>query len=238
MLRSGAETYRVEDTVTRILSIHNFSRTDIFVTPTIITASVTNKGVPVTAIRRIKDRVNRLDKIELINQLSRDYVNKTYSTEQAKLRLREIDAIAPYSFWLIFWMSGISAGCFAAMFNGGVMEFIVCLVTGCFISYVQRVLSNRGVVRYLTLFIVSFCIGSIVMSILYFYPILSMDAMIIGCIMTLVPGVAFTNAIRDTIGDELISGMSRAVEALCIALVIAVGVSLPITIYLMLGGTL
>ena len=56
--------------------------------------------------------------------------------------------------------------------------------------------------------------------------------------MPLVPGVAFTNAVRDTIGDELISGISRAVEALFIAIAIAAGVGVAMSIGLYLGGIL
>ncbi|MGL5677140.1 MAG: threonine/serine exporter family protein, partial [Cellulosilyticaceae bacterium] len=68
--------------------------------------------------------------------------------------------------------------------------------------------------------------------------LLNSEAIVIGCIMSLVPGVAFTNAIRDTIGDELLSGISRGVEALFIAVAIAAGVGIPMIIGLFLGGIL
>ena len=40
MLRSGAETYRVEDTIERILSAHNLEVIEAFVTPTGIFATI------------------------------------------------------------------------------------------------------------------------------------------------------------------------------------------------------
>ena len=49
------------------------------------------------------------------------------------------------------------------------------------------------------------------------------DKIIIGSIMLLVPGLAITNAIRDTIAGDLLAGISRAVEAFLIAIAIAIG---------------
>ena len=43
-----------------------------------------------------------------------------------------------------------------------------------------------------------------------------LDPIIIGSIMPLVPGVAITNAIRDTIQGDLVAGNSRATEAFLI----------------------
>ena len=54
---------------------------------------------------------------------------------------------------------------------------------------------------------------------------LSADNMIIGSIMPLVPGIAITNAIRDIQQDDILSGMSRAVESLMIAVLIGAGIA-------------
>ena len=41
--------------------------------------------------------------------------------------------------------------------------------------------------------------------------------------MLLVPGLAITNAIRDTIAGDLVSGLARAIEAFLVAIGIAIG---------------
>ena len=51
----------------------------------------------------------------------------------------------------------------------------------------------------------------------------NLDQTIIGSIMLLVPGLAITNAIRDTIAGDLLSGLTRAAEAFLVAISIAVG---------------
>ena len=60
-----------------------------------------------------------------------------------------------------------------------------------------------------------------------------MNNVIISTIMLLVPGLAFTNAIRDTVSGDLLSGLSRIVEALLTAVALAVGSGL---VFMLLGG--
>ena len=66
----------------------------------------------------------------------------------------------------------------------------------------------------------------------------NVESMVIGCIMPLLPGVAFTTAVRDAIGDELLSGISRGVEALLVAVAIASGVGVSLGLSYWLGGLL
>lgn len=42
--------------------------------------------------------------------------------------------------------------------------------------------------------------------------------------MLLVPGIAITNSLRDIIGGDFVSGLSRMIEAILIAASIAIGV--------------
>ena len=51
----------------------------------------------------------------------------------------------------------------------------------------------------------------------------SADGTIIGVIMLLVPGVAITNAIRDTIGGDLVAGVARGADAFMSAAAISIG---------------
>jgi uncharacterized membrane protein YjjP (DUF1212 family) len=67
---------------------------------------------------------------------------------------------------------------------------------------------------------------------------IQIEPIVIGCIMPLVPGVAFTNAVRDVIGDELLSGISRATEALLMAVSLAAGIGISLSIGFKLGGLL
>ncbi len=61
----------------------------------------------------------------------------------------------------------------------------------------------------------------------------SLDNVIISVDMLLVPGLAITNAIRDTVSGDLVSGLARTAEAIFIAVGIAVGSGM---IFMLLGG--
>ena len=125
------------------------------------------------------------------------------------------------------------------MFAGRLLEFLIAIATGLLVAHFQFVLKAKELVSYFVLFMVSLIVGVVITFTTLFAPdIINSEAIVIGCIMSLVPGVAFTNAIRDTIGDELLSGISRGVEALFIAIAIAAGVGLPMSIGLYLGGLL
>ena len=240
MLKSGAETYRVEDTICRILSHHSFDKVDTFVTPTVVMATIKNKEIPnSTTLTRIKNRSTRMDKIELINQLSRNYVEDNLSLEEAVATLKEIDLTPPYSMKAITLATAFSSASFSLMFNGGLLEFIAAFAIGFCACILQSHLKSKEIVNYLTLFVVSLFIGSIIALLsLFLDSILDVESLVIGSIMPLVPGLAFTNGIRDTIGDELLSGMSRLAEAVFIAVAIASGIGIPMRVGLYLGGIL
>ena len=53
--------------------------------------------------------------------------------------------------------------------------------------------------------------------------ITSVDNVIIGNIMTLIPGLGLTNALRDLFTGDSIAGLLRTIEAVLIALAIAAG---------------
>ena len=63
-----------------------------------------------------------------------------------------------------------------------------------------------------------------------------LNYMIIGSIMPLVPGVPFTNAIRDIADGDYISGAVRMLDALLVFLCIAIGVGMGIAVMSRLTG--
>jgi uncharacterized membrane protein YjjP (DUF1212 family) len=67
----------------------------------------------------------------------------------------------------------------------------------------------------------------------------SIDMIIIGAIMTLVPGVGITNIMRDIISGDVITGTNKIAEVLLIAVAIAVGIALPLSAFTnLMGGVL
>lgn len=240
MLRSGAETYRVEDTITRILESHSFQSVDTFVIPTGIMVTVENKDLTLsTKVVRVKNRSTRLDRVEGLNQLSRDYVSRLITLDEGYTRLKEIEQSSSYSpLTVIFWI-GISCSFFAVMFNAGILEFILSFFIGLGVGLLQYRLGKKQIVNFFVLFICSLFLGFSVMFCHLIFPgPLNIEPIVIGCIMPLLPGVAFTTAVRDAISDELISGIARGVEALLMAVALAAGIGISFSMSYWLGGLL
>ena len=238
MLKSGAETYRVEDTIMRILSSHHFEKADIFVTPTGIMATIRDASFsPCSIICRVKNRSTRLDRVEEINQLSRDYVEGKISIYEASSTLKKIENLPAYSPPVQMYITGLCCISVCLMFGGGIKEVITSFFIGILVAQTLFFLKQKKLVNFFILFIISICVGLIAsIASLLFKGTLHIESMIIAGIMPFVPGVSFTNAVRDVIGDELLAGISRAVEAFLIALAIAAGIGLSMSIGISIGG--
>ena len=232
MLRNGAETYRVEDTIERICkSRKEVKYANVFSTPTGIFVSIEFGEEVLSHIMRIKSTKIDLNKIDQVNQFSREFVNSQMSTEEGLKRLREIDKIEDYKPIIKYLAGGISCSFFSLLFQGGYREFL----SSFFIGFIVTLIVGR-LNKYKVTFFISNFIGAIIASVLSISISnigfsQNINAMIIASIMPLVPGVAITNAMRDTISGDFVSGLSRAIEAIFSALAIAFGVGFVLNIY-------
>lgn len=233
MLKNGAETYRVEDTIERIMkSRKSIKFADAFVTPTGIFASLEYEDEVFTYLVRIKSIRINLNKINLVNEFSREFVSTSMSIDEGFDKLRNIDKQGTYSLILNSIFGGLSCGFLSFMFGGNTFDFLASMIIGFIV-----VLSVNKIAKYKLSFFINNFIGSAIatfLSIAAFTVGLAddMNVVIIASIMPLVPGVAITNAMRDTISGDFVSGLSRGMEAIFSALSIAFGVGFILNIYL------
>ena len=70
MLRSGAETYRVEDTINHILRTADTETVEASVMMTGIVATIGNPDMePITVIKRVQKRGTNLNRIMRVNEI-------------------------------------------------------------------------------------------------------------------------------------------------------------------------
>lgn len=223
ILENGGETYRVEETIWRVCKTFGAEEAESFVTPTGILASIYHEGETYSLVKRISNRTVDLDKIDLVNDLSRNIKLKKLSVSDFKKELLIIDKNQRYSFTISLLFSALAAGSFTILFGGNIKDMFAAFLIG----LVIRLITIKGS----DLDINQFFINSISASVAAFLAIIlfkiniasHLDETIIGSIMLLVPGLSLTNAIRDTIAGDLVSGLTRAAEAFLIAISIAIG---------------
>lgn len=227
MAQSGAETYRVEDTMVRILKTSNCQAVEVYATTTGIVATLSDPSIePITGVKRISNRSNNLSRINEVNQISRNICDSKTSAEEAYEQLISCASSKIYSKHILALATIISMAGFAGLFGGSLFDGVVAAVNGIFIVIIARLAENRINNTFLVDVAKSFAIAFITMICVGCIKDTHSGIIIIGSIMPLVPGIPITNAIRDTLQGDYNSGTARAVEAFVISLGIALGVGI------------
>ncbi|MDN3017556.1 threonine/serine exporter family protein [Paenibacillus sp. BSR1-1] len=226
MLQSGGETYRVEDTMMRIAASFGIEKTHSYVTPTGIIFSAEGAEPTKTKLIRISERSTDLKKVAMVNSVSRRISSGELKLEEALNQLKEIDSLnLTFPFMVQVAAASLASGCFMIMFNGGWNDFIPSLISGG-IGYLSFIYFHRFIpIKFFSEFLASFVIG--LMSFIFVKIGIGhqLDKIIIGSVMTLVPGLLVTNAIRDLMAGHLVSGLSKGAEAFLTAFAIGAGIA-------------
>jgi uncharacterized membrane protein YjjP (DUF1212 family) len=226
MLQSGAETYRVEDTMMRIAKAFGIEETQSYVTPTVIIFSADAIQPTITKLVRILDRTTDLSKVALVNSISRQISEGELTHIKALQLLKEIDT-SKFTFPFIVQVlaAAVTSGCFLIMFDGKWSDFLPSLISGG-LGYFSAIYFHKLVpIKFFAEFIASFIIGLVAFLSLKAGFGHELDKIIIGSVMPLVPGVLITNAVRDLMAGHLVSGLSKGAEALLTAFAIGSGIA-------------
>lgn len=226
MLRSGAEIYRVEDTIERILKISELTITKGFVTSTgIIVTIVDNEDNAITMAGKVNERNTNLNHIYLANNISRSLCKGELTIEEAYQELLLIEKKKEYSDKLLYLCIIITTTFFTVRIGGNIYECLLSALNGGIIVVcimLSEKIKLNGLVNILvTSLLLAFT--TIVINILSKGNI-NLERIISSSIMPMVPGVAITNAVRDTLQGDCVSGGARIIEAFALVTVIAVGI--------------
>ncbi|SMQ65356.1 Uncharacterized membrane protein YjjP, DUF1212 family [Bacillus sp. OV166] len=226
MLQSGGETYRVEDTMMRIAAAFGIESTHSYVTPTGIIFSAEGTEPTKTKLIRISERSTDLKKVSMVNSISRKITGGEVNLKEAMENLKEIDSLNltfPFRFQVA--AASLASGCFMIMFEGGWNDFIPAMISGG-MGYLSFVHFHRFVpIKFFSEFLASFVIGLLSFLFVKIGVGQQLDKIIIGSVMTLVPGLLVTNAIRDLMAGHLVSGLSKGAEAFLTAFAIGAGIA-------------
>ena len=223
---SGAETFRVEETILRVLKTYGYEAEAFAIPNCLIVSIITASGQPMTRMRRIGPHGNDLDAVEKYANLSRPLCTLKPSPTPAEIMgmLRHVeDHRRNYSLALQivgFFLSGFG---FCFTFGGTLPDAIVAGLCGLVVLAVDRLMDKLNSTQFFRTIIGAFCM-TLCAYLLHDFGIgQNVDASIIGALMLLVPGLLFTNAMRDIMYGDTNSGLNRVVLVLLIAVAIALG---------------
>lgn len=223
MLISGAEVYRIEDTMSRLLSAYGAESKEVVAVPSFITITATFDGTEETTFRRINTLDTDLELLDRLNALCRRICVQKPDTEEIIRLTKEAQNVPKYGRLMRCAAHFLSCFAFTLLFEGSIIDALVSGFIGICIFWLTRLIVIIGGNKVFTdIFCGAF---ASLAAILLVRLGLGNDAdkIIMGAVMVLVPGVELLNGIRDFISGDIQAGMMHISEALFLAVAISVG---------------
>lgn len=232
LLRNGAETYRVEDTIKRICFREGFGVAEVFIFPTGIIVNGIYNDRRLTRMKQVKERDINLTVISRVNSLSRRFAAGQLSVGEG---LGEIDRLTTgasgFNKIAVLGAGALASAAATMLLGGSWPDFWPALAATALVRFITgvTVMNLAYILRVYMAGALAGLIGSVFVHAGFG---LHVDKIIVGAVIPLVPGVALTNAIRDFISGDLLSGTTRLAEALLVAAAIAGGAGIGLGFYL------
>lgn len=240
LLRNGAEIFRVEETIEHICKRYHIEEVDSFVMSNGIFLTAQSEGRETFAkVKHVPMAGIHLGIVTEVNDLSRDIAAGRVSIDEAFVRLRQIEKMPPKKSIYLVLAAGLGSGSFCYLLKANLWECLIAFIIGSlmytFVIYAQKHSMSKVIINIVGGGIVTvLALAATNMNLPFF---VSLDKLIIGSILPLVPGVSFTNAIRDIANSDFISGTVRIIDALLVFVYIAIGVGFVLSAYnRILGG--
>lgn len=221
---SGAETYRVEETVRHVLTAYGHTPEVAALPNYLIVSVLSESGEPITRMRRIGAHGNNFDAVERLNALSRKICAERPSPEKALEMLEQTRAsVQYYSFPMVLLGHFLGAAGFGLLFGCGIADAVYAGLCGMLIAFINRFTGSMNANPLFSTLAASFLMSLAAYGLNAAGLVGNSDTVIIGGMMILVPGLIFTNALRDMIYGDINSGINKVVQVLLIAGAMALG---------------
>ena len=227
MLISGAENYRIEDSLYRMCRSYGFVKYDVFVIPSNIQITVeTENGDIITQVRHIENADIDFDQLDYMNNLCRYVCSHTPDEEELQKKYQEVKNRPPQHPEAKYFAGVMGGTGFAVFFGCNFKDAIVAVIVSLMIVVVGKWLEKREGNLFVYNTILSFLSEVII--------VLSVrngfadhpERIMIGIVMLLISGLSTTNGIREILQKDYISGFINIMNSILGAAGIAVGTAL------------
>ena len=226
MVISGAEVARTEYSVRRICKSFGAVRTEaLSITTSLIVTVYYDEYGSVTQTRRVDKFAYNMDRLEKMNELSREICDKKLSIEDGRKRFSELMAEKYYSFHSQIFFFMLVAFTFTLFFGGSIKDALVSSFIAILFKYIDEFARKIEINKFIPIVASSLLGGFLAIMAVRAGLADSVGKVSIGDVMLLIPGIMLTNSLRDMFGGDTITGGIRFIEASLIAIMIAVGFS-------------
>lgn len=239
IMENGGETYRAEETINRMGRGFGLGQVDSFAVPSGLFISYRiGNGDPVTSVCRVRRQGRNLTRVDEVNRVSRQVEAGELDSREAYRQLYEISC-HPGSFAGAWCLPAafLCASGFTLLFGGNLFSIAAAGIVAVVVQVMETWLS-----RFRSRGLAASILGGLMTALLPLLlalavPSLETELIIAGAVMPLVPGLAMTNAVQDTMRGDMVSGLSHGAQAILTAFLIAGGALLALEIlHLLTGG--
>ena len=223
LLKSGAETSRVEETMLRFCRGCGYSDLNVVCMPTvIILGDESTEGK--NRVFRVHRRFIDLGVIMAVNSLSYNFRRQKQDYNSIKSLLNGMAEKKPlYGRFSVCVAAGLGSAFFSMLLGGSMPDFAAAFLT-CFAAmWLLKLMTASHLGNFWQNWLAGFVIGIIASVCCALNKGCTTQNVIVGALMPFLPGLSFTNGVRDYIAGDLLSGGSRIAEAVLMALSLAIG---------------
>lgn len=224
LLVTGADVNLVERLIRHMGYAYGAAKMNVLViTASIIVTMTLPNGIEHTQTRRVNTAGSTdFTKLEKLAKLCASCERKPLPPKELREKLKVI-LDEPFPRIALYAGGILAAAFFVFFFGGGTLDAAVAALFAVFICWLLEYFKPYTPNTIAFNFVASFSSGIGIGLLAHALPGLSIDMTIIGIIMLLIPGVAMTNATRDMIAGDTISGVMRFIESLLWATALAIG---------------
>ena len=137
---------------------------------------------------------------------------------------------------MLVFAAAVSSGGFAVMFGGRWLEFALAFVAAGLTQLMSLYFQKRRLHGLVTVLAGSVLSALIPMLFNALTGYCLVDATVAGALMPLLPGLAMTNAVQDTMRGDIVSGLSHGINAILTAAMVAGGALVASSLLTLLMG--
>lgn len=240
IMENGGETYRVEETITRMGRAFGLEHVESFAVPSGLFVSYRRAdGDTETAVMRVHKGSTNLSRVDAVNAVSRQVERGDLTCEEALQRLQAIER-RPQALTKPMQVLGaaVSAAGFTLMFGGGAVHAAVAAGVAALVQGIGQLLEQYHMHALVSTLLGSLLSTLLPMAIQRMTGLGMVDAIVAGALMPLLPGLAMTNAVQDAMRGDMISGLSHGLSAILTATLVAGGALMASAVMNLTGGAL
>jgi uncharacterized membrane protein YjjP (DUF1212 family) len=236
-LQHGADTERAENTIHHLGTGLGCDWIDPFISPNAIVITTMSGDEFRTRVRRLV-RFGGVDMniVAGVNDLA--YQAEAHMSDRAHIReqLENIDTMPKlYNRWLVALLVGLACAAFSRLFGGDWVTFGISWLAASIAMLVRQFLTRRHFNQFLVVTVTAF-VATLLASIGVLLSLGTEPQIALAAsVLLLVPGVPLINGSKDLLQGHMVTGLVRGTIGALVALAIALGIGLAITILPMTG---